>query len=246
MRRFGCLFFLVICSYACFGVSLLKPGTGTIAIDSGNKKTIKYWNLGLAFGAGLRSTDKVLGFIQGSYLNNSNEITVRPGGGLGFFLTGGRRINRYLQIQGEFGYQFSRVRPTFLNYSILFIRLQSTLMAVCSVPVGSSFQVELGFGPGFWMANRLVFIPSSSLTTPEPLVKFHFTNELGLSSQFGISHGDKRSRFFVGVQQNWVAFDLRKVEVDRRTVGISRDMKTIWNRLNGNGLWLKAGVCWYL
>jgi hypothetical protein len=77
-------------------------------------------------------------------------------------------------------------------------------------------------------------------------VKFHFTNEAGLTSQIGISHGDVRSRFFLTLQQNWVTFDLQKVEVDGKTVRRTRDMKSTWNNLNGNGLWLKAGVCWFL
>jgi hypothetical protein len=246
MRRFGCILVWIMGSFACFGANFYRQNVVSSAIGSVRKRPDRPWNLGLAFGGGLRSTAKVLGYVNGSYLNSSNEITVRPGGGLGFFLTGGKSIHRNFSFQGEIGYQFSRVRPTFLNYSIRFIRLQTSLMAVFSPSIGNNFKLEFGLGPGFWLANRLVFLPSSSLTSPEPLVKFHFTNEAGLTSQIGISHGDARSRFFLILQQNWVTFDLRKVEVDGKTVRRTREMKSTWNNLNGNGLWLKAGVCWFL
>lgn len=102
----------------------------------------KPWSLGLSFGGGLNSTQKVIGYIQGGNVSYTNPITVRPGGGLGFYITASRQIAKNLVLNAEVDFQFSRIRPTFLNYSIRFVRYQASVLASYSFPLYSFFLVE--------------------------------------------------------------------------------------------------------
>lgn len=179
--------------------------------------------------------------VKNNNSNDTTEITLAPGGGLGLEFFGGQQLSKTFRLGLYAGFQYTPETPAIDEGTIRFRKFYVAPMLHTYIRFNEKHSISLGLGAMINFANNLLIKPPSSVN--QPSAEISYKNNVGFTSQLHYEYQiSDKSAFFGGLRLHWADLKVEEVFLGGNKAYLTPTGESQFNNKNGGGANLVFGI----
>lgn len=179
--------------------------------------------------------------IKNNNSNDTTEITLAPGGGLGIELFGGQQLSKIFRLGLYAGFQYTSGVPAIDEGTVRFRKFYVAPMLHTQIRFNEKNSISVGLGAMINFANSLLIKPPSSVNQPSVEITYKTTGGFSCQLHYEYQLTDK-SAFFGGFRLHWADLKVDEVLLGGNKALLTPSGESQFNNKNGGGANLLVGI----
>jgi len=215
----------------------VKPSyaNGTIAMGNGV--------FGIQLTGGISYDEVKSGYtaVQKNNPSITEDIKVGPGGGTGFEIYMGRKLNKVFRIGLHVGYQSASGTPEIKGATVRFSKFYLLPMMNLGIPIRTKNHLNIGLGSYISFANKYNIKPPPS--SADPRIEVYYKPNAGIATHFTYEHSfAPAASFYTGLRFHWTTLVVDHVDVNGQQIILNSKVKSLFDNKNGGGVAFVLGL----